>query len=133
MIWTDEKILARVALGAKVGMGLAFVLAAVGIVLSSVGVGLNFGSGFLAGATVMLVAASFAVGYGIATLKQKHSEWRIEMQEHVRWLLDLLNYQPREGTRDDVILREFFARDDAYSDLWYAQAEVLAAELKEAA
>lgn len=133
MIWTDERILARVAFGAKVGMGLAFVLAAVSVVLVSVNGKLGSWWWFLAGAIVMLVAASFAVGYGIAHLKYKHSEWRIAMHEHVRWLLDLLHDQPREGTRDDVILREFFARDDAYSDLWYAQAKVLAAELKEAA
>ena len=132
MIWTDEKILARVALGAKVGMGLALVLAAVSVVLAAVGVRLNVGLGFLAGATVMLVAASFACGYGIASLKGKHTEWRLGMHQHVDWLLRLW-LEAGKGTRDDVVLHGFFGRDDAYSDEWYMDAKSLARHLQEAA
>lgn len=130
MIWTDKKILERVELGARVGLGLAGVLIVVGIALRAFGFDMwGHWWGFLSGATGVLVAGSCVLGYSIATLKHKHNEWRLEMHEHTQDLLNVWLEYDREEVRD-VKLKEFFDREDAYSDAWMLEAQELAVHLR---
>lgn len=130
MNYTETKILKRIESAADMGLLLGLALTAATLGVSAAGVTSRFVVAFMSGLALGILFAAFVCGYGIRTARLKRSKWRLEMHRHSEWLLDFWQQGYAASSDAENRVKDLFAREDAYTDGWHADAETLAGDLR---